>query len=42
MLAAVGNKVVAIHREVIGSLALDARLKAGELRPLTQQVVSLF
>ena len=42
MLAAVGNKVVALHREAIGSLELDARLKAGEFRPLTKQEVSLF
>lgn len=42
MLAAVGNKVVALHREAIGPLELDGRLKAGEFRPLTKHEVSLF
>ena len=42
MLAAVGNRVVALHREAIGPLELDARLRAGEYRPLSNHEVSLF
>jgi 16S rRNA pseudouridine516 synthase len=35
MLAAVGNRVQALHREAIGPLALDPSLAPGEFRPLT-------
>ncbi|MDR0806180.1 MAG: 16S rRNA pseudouridine(516) synthase RsuA [Enterobacteriaceae bacterium] len=36
MFAAVGNHVVALHRERIGAIVLDADLGEGEYRPLTQ------
>lgn len=35
MFAAVGNHVVALHRERIGEIVLDASLEEGEYRPLT-------
>lgn len=35
MFAAVGNHVVALHREAIGSIQLDVHLAQGEYRPLT-------
>lgn len=35
MLAAVGNRVSALHRDSIGDLSLDSKLGAGEYRPLT-------
>ena len=37
MFAAIGNHVVALHREKIGSLSLDANLQPGEYRALTDQ-----
>lgn len=40
MFAAVGNHVVALHRERIGSIVLDASLAEGEYRPLTAQEIS--
>lgn len=40
MFAAVGNHVVALHRERIGPLALDPDLEPGESRYLTPQEVS--
>lgn len=42
MLAAIGNHVVTLHREQIGSLSLDDNLQAGECRPLTDDEVALF
>jgi len=36
MLAAVGNRVVALHRERIGAVALDPALEPGAWRPLTE------
>ncbi len=36
MFAARGNKVVSLHREKIGEIALDESLAPGEYRPLTQ------
>lgn len=42
MFAAVGNKVVALHRESIGQLQLDAELSAGEYRELTSDEIQLF
>lgn len=35
MLAAVGNRVVALHREAVGGIELDPGLPAGAWRPLT-------
>ena len=42
MFAAVGNHVVALHREAIGALQLDETLLPGEYRPLTEQERDLF
>lgn len=36
MFAAVGNRVVALHRERIGGIVLDAELEPGDYRPLTE------
>lgn len=35
MFAALGNRVVTLHREAIGTVALDPELHPGEFRPLT-------
>ncbi|GGB54736.1 16S rRNA pseudouridine(516) synthase RsuA [Shewanella inventionis] len=40
MFAAVGNKVVNLHREAVGSIELDADLAPGEWRYLTDDEVS--
>lgn len=42
MFAAVGNRVVALHREQIGELRLDPQLALGEYRPLSEDEVALF
>lgn len=42
MLAAVGNHVVALHREQIGALRLDESLAAGEYRSLLPDEIALF
>ena len=42
MLAAVGNKVVALHREKIGAVLLDEGLTEGEFRILTPTEVAGF
>ena len=42
MFAAVGNKVVALHREQVGSVELDEDLAPGEYRPLTEEEVASF
>ncbi|GDY27439.1 ribosomal small subunit pseudouridine synthase A [Agarivorans sp. Toyoura001] len=42
MLAAVGNKVVGLHREKIGDIGLDASLKPGEYRALRAEEISCF
>jgi 16S rRNA pseudouridine516 synthase len=42
MFASVGNRVTALHRERIGAVVLDARLKAGESRALTEEEVESF
>jgi 16S rRNA pseudouridine516 synthase len=42
MLAAVGNKVVELHRESIAEITLDADLQSGEYRPLTQQEIDII
>ncbi|MEB5923920.1 16S rRNA pseudouridine(516) synthase RsuA [Franconibacter daqui] len=40
MFAAVGNHVVALHRERIGAIALDPALEPGEYRPLTEEEIA--
>ncbi len=42
MFAAIGNRVVALHRSQIGSVALDPGLQPGEYRELTAQERSSF
>lgn len=42
MFAALGNKVVALHRWKIGDIVLDDDLCEGELRPLTAQEIEAF
>lgn len=39
MFAALGNRVVELHRERIGTIALDPQLAPGEYRPLTQDEI---
>jgi 16S rRNA pseudouridine516 synthase len=40
MFAAVGNHVVALHRERIGEIVLDESLQPGEYRPLSEQEIA--
>ncbi|GLR10758.1 16S rRNA pseudouridine(516) synthase RsuA [Mixta theicola] len=40
MFAAIGNHVVALHRERIGEIMLDDELEPGEYRPLTEEEVA--
>lgn len=40
MFAAVGNHVVALHRESIGHISLDPQLKPGEYRTLTNEEIA--
>lgn len=42
MFTATGNHVIALHRERIGSLLLDAGLDEGEYRPLSREEIDLF
>jgi len=42
MFAAVGCKVISLHRESIGALSLDPRLEAGTYRELTSEEIGLF
>lgn len=42
MFAAVGNHVVALHRERIGALVLDPDLAPGAYRPLTAEEIATF
>ncbi|XKH01975.1 rRNA pseudouridine synthase [Marinobacter nauticus] len=42
MLAAVGNRVTALHRQKIGPVTLDERLSPGEFRPLTADEIQAF
>ena len=42
MFAAVGNRVIALHRQQIGALQLDPALAAGEYRALSDDEVALF
>ncbi|MGM0542084.1 MAG: pseudouridine synthase [Pseudomonadota bacterium] len=39
MFAAVGNRVVNLHRESMGEISLDSKLKLGEFRALTIQEI---
>jgi len=40
MFAAVGNRVVALHRERIGEIVMDEDLEPGQYRPLTAQEIA--
>ena len=40
MFAAVGNRVVGLHRERIGEIALDPTLEPGEYRQLTEEEIA--
>jgi len=40
MFAAVGNRVVALHRHAIGNIILDEKLALGQYRPLTQSEIN--
>ncbi|KLV07301.1 16S rRNA pseudouridylate synthase [Photobacterium aquae] len=42
MFAAVGNKVVGLHREKIGDVELDEALEPGEYRQLTDEEIAAF
>jgi 16S rRNA pseudouridine516 synthase len=42
MFAAVGNLVIALHREKIGHIELDLDLAEGESRFLTEQEINGF
>lgn len=42
MFAALGNKVVALHRWRIGNVVLDETLEEGEFRVLTEQEIAYF
>lgn len=42
MFAALGNRVTALHRESIGGVQLDAELKPGDYRLLSQDEVAAF
>ncbi len=39
MFAAVGNRVVSLHRESMGEILLDSTLQLGEFRPLTAKEI---
>ena len=41
MLVAVGNHVVQLHRQQIGNIILDPKLKEGAWRELTEEEISL-
>ncbi|WP_437888762.1 16S rRNA pseudouridine(516) synthase RsuA [Phytobacter sp. V91] len=40
MFAAAGNRVVGLHRERIGAIALDEDMAEGEYRPLTEEEIA--
>ncbi len=42
MCAAIGNKVIALHREKIGDVMLDNELQTGEYRELTETEIASF
>ncbi|MNL61968.1 Ribosomal small subunit pseudouridine synthase A [compost metagenome] len=40
MFAAVGNRVLELHRERIGAIVMDEDLAEGEYRPLTEEEIA--
>lgn len=42
MFAAIGNRVVALHREAIGDIALSGQLPSGGYRSLTREEINSF
>lgn len=42
MMESIGNKVMKLHRQAIGPIALDSDLKLGEYRELTEEEISIF
>src|SRR5699024_2068748 len=42
MLAAVNNRVLALHRERVGTLSIDSTLAEGEYRALTETEIASF
>ncbi|MEC6822981.1 16S rRNA pseudouridine(516) synthase RsuA [Photobacterium piscicola] len=42
MFAAVGNRVVGLHRERVGAVELDEDLEPGQYRPLTDEEIASF
>ncbi|PSU26465.1 16S rRNA pseudouridine(516) synthase RsuA [Photobacterium phosphoreum] len=42
MFASVGNRVVGLHRERVGTLELDEDLELGQYRPLTAEEIASF
>ena len=42
MFAAIGNKVIRLHREKVGVLSLGSELAPGEYRPLTADEIATF
>lgn len=42
MFAALGNRVVQLHRESIGGIMLDENLAEGEYRPLTDEEIAIL
>ncbi|MEE1672341.1 pseudouridine synthase [Agarivorans aestuarii] len=42
MCAAIGNKVVALHREKVGEVTLEDKLQPGEYRELTETEIASF
>jgi 16S rRNA pseudouridine516 synthase len=42
MFAAVGNRVVGLHREQVGAVVLDENLEPGEYRRLTDEEIASF
>ncbi len=42
MFAALGNRVISLHREQIGAISLPADLSPGEFRPLTEAQILMF
>jgi len=42
MFAAVGNRIVGLHRQAIGDISLDTDLKVGDYRPLNTTEINAF
>ena len=40
MFAAMGNRVIGLHRERIGEIVLDRNMEPGEYRPLTEEEIN--